>query len=392
MRILLVSHELTVTGAPASLLRQARYFREAGHEVDVWSHSDGPMSARYEEAGLHPRVVPDDRRAIKTAYESSGVPYDFILCNTTRTYRAVDVLQRYGVPVVWFIRETKVLDEDIWLRPDFERVFRAFGNLYTVSDYAAGVVRDYNSNVRVIKNAVEDRFRAFAPRGEHFRIGYIGSYAEQKGVAQLVAAFRRARESIPDAELRLAGNVGEPEFMRRLRAETAGDGGIVWLGEVQEDAKAAFFDSIDVLCVPSFDEPSGLAVIEGTMYGKPVVTTDQTGANYMVDGSSGRIVRAGDVEGLAAGLRELAEADLAAMGEAARRRYLELGSVEREKRDVLAMLADNAGKAPRPAAPLRFDDERRIFRIARNRAGQVKYYLFGVRVLKVKGAGIRRRG
>ena len=392
MRILLVSHELTVTGAPASLLRQARYFREAGHEVDVWSYSDGPMSARYEEAGLHPRIMPDDRRAIKTAYESSGARYDFILCNTTRTYRAVDVLQRYGVPVVWFIRETKVLDEDIWLRPDFERVFRAFDNLYTVSEYAADVVRAYNPNVRVINNAVADRFRAFAPRGDHFRIGYIGSYTEQKGVAQLVAAFRRVREAIPGAELRLAGNVGEPEFMKRLRAETAGDGSIVWLGAVQGDAKAAFFDSIDVLCVPSFDEPSGLTVIEGTMYGKPVVTTDQTGANYMVDAASGRIVRAGDVEGFAAALRELAGADLAAMGEAARRRYQEFGTVERERRDVLAMLTDNAGKAPQPAAPLRFDDERRIFRIARNRAGQVKYYLFGVRVLKVRGAGIRRRG
>ena len=389
MRILLVSHELTVTGAPASLLRQAGYFLEAGHAVDVWSLAGGPLAARYEEAGIVPRIVRDDRRSLKTAYESAGKPYDFFLCNTTRTYRAVDVLRRYGIPIVWFIRETKLLDEDIWLNPDFERVFRGFDNLYTVSEYAAGVVRRYNPNVRVINNAVADRFRDFGPVSAGLRIGYIGSYTEQKGVSVLVEAFRRILVSHPDARLVLAGDVGHPDCLARLKAETAGEDRIVWLGEVQGEAKAAFFESINVLCVPSYDEPSGLTVIEGAMYGKPVVTTDETGANYIVDSSSGRIVRAGDPAALAAALAELAEADFAAMGAAARRRYLELGSVERERRDVLRMLEDNRNRVPQVSGRLRFDDAWRAVRIRRNRRGTVRLYLLGVKILQWRGKGIR---
>ena len=101
-RILLVSHELSVTGAPNSLLRQARYMRDAGHEVEVWSFRDGPLRARYKEAGFVPRIVRDSRAELKAAADSSR-PFDFILCNTIRSYRAADVLQRRGIPCVWFV-------------------------------------------------------------------------------------------------------------------------------------------------------------------------------------------------------------------------------------------------------------------------------------------------
>ena len=78
-RILLVSHEMSVTGAPNSLLRHAGYMRDAGHEVAVWTHRDGPLRARYEAAGFRPVVVVDSRRAVKSAFESSAKTYDLVV-------------------------------------------------------------------------------------------------------------------------------------------------------------------------------------------------------------------------------------------------------------------------------------------------------------------------
>ena len=40
-RILLVSHEMSLSGAPQSLLRQARYMRDAGYQVVVWTMLSG---------------------------------------------------------------------------------------------------------------------------------------------------------------------------------------------------------------------------------------------------------------------------------------------------------------------------------------------------------------
>ena len=392
-RVLLVSHELTVTGAPNSLLRQARYFLSAGCAVDVWTIAEGELLARYREAGLSPELVDNDRKAIEAKYAEKRVRYDLVVCNTICTYKFVDVLRRCGMPVVWFIRETKLLDETIWWDQDFERVFRSFPNLYTVSEYNAAVIRDYNPRARVIHNAVADQFTGFPPVSENVRFGFIGSFIPVKGLDLLVKAFRRVRSEFPSAELHIAGrvSVGDGE---RLVAETAGDGSIVWMGEVQGEAKRAFFDSIDVLCVPSLDEPSGLTVMEGAMYGKAVVTTDRTGANYVVDESSGRVVRAGDVDSLAFALRGIASMGgcaIRAMGERARERYLKLASPEVERAAVLKMLDDNVGRVPRVWRRMRYEDETPLIVEKRYADGRRLFYFGEFRFLKLRSEGVKKR-
>ena len=392
-RVLLVSHELSVTGAPNSLLRQAEYFLGAGCKVDVWTLAGGDLTPRYQEAGLKPEIVANDRRAIEDKWACNPVRYDLVVCNTICTYKFVDVLRRRGMPVVWFIRETKLLDEEIWWNQDFERVFRSFPNLYTVSEYNAAVVRNYNPRVRVIHNAIADRFSRFSRISEKIRFGFIGSFIPVKGLDVLVEAFRRVHGELPSTELHIAGriSVGSGE---RLKAETAGDDSVVWVGEVQGDMKSDFFESVDVLCVPSLDEPFGLTVLEGAMYGKAVVTTDRTGANYIVDEASGRIVRAGDVDALAKVLLELATLDgeaLHAMGEHARRRYLKLASPDVERSAVLHMLDVHAGRVPRVWRRMRYEDEVPLIREKRYEDGRRLFYLGNFRFLRIQSEGVRRR-
>jgi len=391
-RILLISHELSVTGAPNSLLRQAGYFLSAGHTVDVWSLAGGALLPRYEEQGLHPEIVADNKRAIKAKYDANPIRYDLIVCNTIRTWRAVDVLRRTRQKMVWFVRETLLLDEDYWFNTEFAALFRRFYNLYTVSDYAASVVRRYNPNVRVIGNAVADRFEGFGPVRAGVRFGFIGSFIAAKGLELLIAAFRRVHAECPATELVIAGGV-PVEAAERLRAETADLPSVHWLGEVQGAGKKAFFDAIDVLCVPSLDEPSGLTVIEGAMYGKPVVTTDRTGANYLVeDGTSGRIVRAGDAASLADALRELASMDpdgLRRLAERSRALYLERGSIEVEWTAVLRMLGETR-PAPRVFSRLLFDDETPWFHETHYEDGTRRLYFRNIRIFSCKGKGVIR--
>lgn len=389
-RILLVSHELSVTGAPNSLLRHAKYMREAGHDVHVWTYRDGPLRSRYEEAGFALRVVRDSRAEIKAAADLAE-PYDFILCNTVRSYRAADVLQRRGTPCVWFVRETLVLDEDYWMNPDFARVFRNFGNLYTVSDYNAEVVRTYNPNVRVICNAVPDVFRGFSAPSDHVRFGYIGSYIASKGVDLLLDAFTRLRSGRSSAELVLAG---EPwtDWGRALRAKFSDAPGVSWLGEVQGEAKERFFDSVDVLCVPSLDEPSGLVVLEGAMHGKAVITTDRTGAAYAVDDSCGRVVEAGSVEALVAAMEALSDAmEVSGMGRRARESYLRCATPELERAAVLKMLDDNLGRPPVVKGAVGRDSTP-FFHETRSMTGRRRFYLGGLKVFSVMGTGVRKHG
>lgn len=392
MKVLLVSHELTVTGAPNSLLRQAKYFRSAGFEVEVWSLAEGPLRARYQEAGFTPKLVANDRRAIQIKYEMDPIRYDLVVCNTIKSYRCVDVLMRYGLKIAWFIRETKLVDEDFWLDRDFARLFSKFYNLYTVSEYAAEVVRYYNPNVKVIHNAVADVFDGFAPPCRHLRFGFIGSLIEVKGVGLLVKAFQRVIRDFPDVTLTIAGGVPAESFAR-LQAETRDIPRVSLLGTVQGEEKRRFFDSIDVLCVPSLDEPSGLTVIEGAMLGKPVITTDRTGANYLVDEGSGRCVRAGDVDSLAEALRDFAGMDaqtLRTYCENSRKMYLRYGTPEVECLNVVKMVAES-----RPAPPvlnrLRYDDETPWFHESHFANGTRRWYFRNLRLITLPGKGPRVR-
>ena len=64
MNILLIGHELSVSGAPNSLLRQACYFRDAGYNVDIISLNDGKLKQRYLEEGFSPIIINDSDDAI----------------------------------------------------------------------------------------------------------------------------------------------------------------------------------------------------------------------------------------------------------------------------------------------------------------------------------------
>lgn len=276
------------------------------------------------------------------------------------------------------------------MNPDFARVFRNFGNLYTVSEYNAGIVRDYNPNVRVIHNAVPDIFKGFSTPTDHVRFGYIGSYIPVKGVDLLLEAFAEIRNSRPAPELILAGDPWT-DWGRALKAAHGNDPGVRWIGEVQKASKERFFDSIDVMCVPSLDEPSGLTVLEGLMHGKPVVTTDRTGANYAVDEKCGAIVRAGSTDALTDALRTLsAPAAVAERVRHARENYLRFGTPELERTAVLKMVADNIGSKPMvrggPGS-----DRVPLFHEVRSMTGRRRFYLGGMKIFSIKGKGVKKR-
>ena len=54
MRILMINHEFTITGASTVFLRLAMHLRAQGHEVTVFpcNPADGPMTTRYAEQGI----------------------------------------------------------------------------------------------------------------------------------------------------------------------------------------------------------------------------------------------------------------------------------------------------------------------------------------------------
>lgn len=132
------------------------------------------------------------------------------------------------------------------------------------------------------------------PIPERFDVGYLGALGPDKGLMYLVDAW--AKLNYPDSWLMLAGAGTEALELELRQAASQGQFGL--LGRVADVAD--FYNSISVYVQPSATEGFGLEVPEAMSYGRPVITTEGTGAKDCVeDGKTGFIVPIRDPQAIA---------------------------------------------------------------------------------------------
>jgi glycosyltransferase involved in cell wall biosynthesis len=145
-------------------------------------------------------------------------------------------------------------------------------------------------------------------------VGFVGRLARDKGVVELVEAYRQLTPTFPQLRLLL---LGEPEPGDPLPADTHAAleslPGVVRPGFVADTAD--WYHVMDVVALPTYREGFPNVLLEAAAAGKPVVTTTATGAvDAVLAGMTGHVVPPRDV----AALRTALGALLAAPDEAAR--------------------------------------------------------------------------
>jgi glycosyltransferase involved in cell wall biosynthesis len=122
-----------------------------------------------------------------------------------------------------------------------------------------------------------------------FTIGYLGRIDPKKNIDVLL----RALALLPQSFSLVVGGDG-PEKLKRTLTSLASELGIekriVWRGFVNAAGKDEFFDSIDVLAMPSQFESFGIVAVESMMRGVPVILSPTTGVAELVDKHGGGLV------------------------------------------------------------------------------------------------------
>jgi len=158
--------------------------------------------------------------------------------------------------------------------------------------------------------------------------GFVGRMTEDKGVADLFAAYRMLREDIPELYLVLVGAL-EMAYPggRQYFADECAQPRVIWVGAVSDIRP--YVQLFNVQIFPSSREGLPLAVVEAAALEVPTVAYVATGlVDAIADGATGSLVEAGDVKALAnAALGYLTQVDLSvSRGQAARRRVKDLYS------------------------------------------------------------------
>nr|WP_286086204.1 glycosyltransferase [Rhizobium sp. RM] len=117
------------------------------------------------------------------------------------------------------------------------------------------------------------------------KVGYIGRFAEEKGVQRLIQAV--AEVPSEQLELKLAGSV-TAEDEARLR-QLAPGANLQFLGFVDP---VEFYHDVHVCVAPSiWEEPAGLVILDALAAGRPVIGSSRGGISEGVeDGVTGWIV------------------------------------------------------------------------------------------------------
>jgi glycosyltransferase involved in cell wall biosynthesis len=139
--------------------------------------------------------------------------------------------------------------------------------------------------------------------------GFVGSVTRDKGINELLSAFRMVVNKNPRAVLLI---VGEEEFINTIDDSliewSKSCSNIIYCGLVSEVQK--YMASMDIFVLPSYREGFGSVIIEAEAMGVPVIVTDIDGpVNAMISNKTGLVVPKGDINSLYKAMVELMEDD-----------------------------------------------------------------------------------
>ena len=129
-------------------------------------------------------------------------------------------------------------------------------------------------------------------------VGFMGRLNLDKGIGYLHEAMEEIIKDFPEAKLLQAGAVDTNHAFLPDQWSPNGSKFVIAPG-FQHD-RQAFFDAIDVFCMPSLREGLSTANLEAAACGLPVITTSATGCiDSIVDGKTGLVVSAHNAPELA---------------------------------------------------------------------------------------------
>ncbi|GAC1476811.1 MAG: glycosyltransferase family 4 protein [Acidimicrobiales bacterium] len=317
-------YSLTLPGGVQSqVLGLARVLRELGHEARVLGPCDGPPPAPWVTSlgasiptaanGSVAPIAPDPSAALRTMRALRDEGFDIVHCHEPMVPGpTLTSLLVADAPKVGTFHRAGASSAYERLRPAARWAARKLDLRCAVSaDAAATAQAALGGEYEIVFNGIEvSRFAKAQPTvPDGPTILFLGRHEPRKGLSVLLDAM-----ALLPADVRLWVASDGPQT-EALRARTAGDPRISWLGRISDDERASRLRGADVFCAPSLGgESFGVVLLEAMAAQVPVVASDLPGYRAVARPAlDAQLVPPGDASALAAALlRVLRDRDFAA--------------------------------------------------------------------------------
>lgn len=140
---------------------------------------------------------------------------------------------------------------------------------------------------------------------DSFVVGFVGRITKDKGVNELLSAFRMLLDKNLEMHLIMVGDFDpNPRLSDDLIEWSLREPRIHYTGWTNSSEE--YFSSMDVFVLPSYREGFGLVTIEAEAMGIPVIVTDIPGpTEAIIEGLTGLVIPVNDAEALVNAISQL---------------------------------------------------------------------------------------
>jgi glycosyltransferase involved in cell wall biosynthesis len=139
------------------------------------------------------------------------------------------------------------------------------------------------------------------------KLCFIKMHRRKYGPEILIEAFARARLEIPDLSLTMAGEGEMTSELKQLVSQLGVADAVKFVGFIPNDRIYSFLQEHHIMVMPSLEEAFGVAVLEASACGRPVIASRVGGVPEVLShGETGVLVTPGDVDELTKAIIELA--------------------------------------------------------------------------------------
>jgi glycosyltransferase involved in cell wall biosynthesis len=293
-RVLFVSHETTLSGAPMQLLHFLPWLRDRGWAIAMAAPESGPISDLLAADGittlLDQTLLTDPAH---TRLQEICAEFDVVVANTIVSWAAVRAAFRLKIPVIWYLHETLVAIRLMRQISEIQPTLRMADLMITPTQRTAAIYQDLTDTPVVVvpygipvPQQVESRKNGDVPT-----FVTLGSFEPRKGQDVLLDAIGLFNQGSNGGIFKMAGRVLDTTFFERLQARATGLENVELISALDHSAATTLLNQADAIVSPSRDETMPIAILEAMGLGKAVVTTDVGGVREWIhDGMNGLIV------------------------------------------------------------------------------------------------------
>lgn len=332
--ILLISHELSLTGAPRALLNLAQTVKKRNITPIFICAQQGDMEQELQKEDIH--YIVDPLLRMKLINKDSTLMeflahLDMILFNTLDSAYFIEGLTDINVKKKIWIHEGQI-SVDIWQNwVNIGYLLSLFDEVYAVGEYSRTVMlKQVNKNTPIgtLLYGIPDIQSLSAQNStnsEHVRMIIAGTIGTRKGHDILIESLKHIPKYIQkQLEIIIAGSVIERHVGKAL--SKCKNKCLNNIGQVDHETLMKLFNEVDVVLCPSIDDPMPIVCTEAMILGKPIIVSESTGtASFIENGVNGFRIKAGDAKALADAITYavLHKAELPIIGKRSRAIYNE---------------------------------------------------------------------